>query len=144
MSLFSTIAHDGPVLASGLPKRMWMAVAGLVLAATVGFVIVNNTAAEPADTATATNTRLAHDEFIRINTTALDALVPAAGAVESPGWVDPFIYINTTALDGLAPATVAIQTQGDVPFIYINTRALDHLAPAASAPMYSEQANRPR
>lgn len=106
MSLFSTIAHDGPVPARGL-KRMWMVVAGLVLAATVGFVIANGTAPEPADTATATNTRLAHDEFIRINTTALDALVPAADAVESPVWVDPFIYINTTGPHDLAPTASA-------------------------------------
>jgi hypothetical protein len=117
MSLFSTIAHDGPVPARGLPKRMWMMAAGLVLAASVGFVIVNDTAGEPLGTATATNARLSHDEFVRINTTALDALAPATGA---------------------------IQTQGDVPFIYINTTALDDLAPAASAPMYSEQSNGPR
>lgn len=118
MSLFSTIAHDGPVPARGLPRRMWMMAAALVLAATVGLVMADNTAAEPADTATATNAGLSHDEFVRINTTALDALVPAAAAVESPGVVDSFIYINTTALDDLAPT--------------------------ASAPMYSEQSNGPR
>lgn len=118
MSLFSTIAHDGPVPAKSLPKRMWIAAAGLVLAATVGFVIMNNTAAEPADTATATNIRLAHDEFVRINTTALDALVPAAAAVKSQDVANPFIYINTTALDDLARA--------------------------ASAPGYSELPNGPR
>lgn len=118
MSLFSTIAHDGPVPARGLPKRMWIIAAALVLAATVGLVIANNTAAEPADTATATNAGLSHDEFVRINTTALDALVPAAAAVESSGVVDPFIYINTTALDDLAPA--------------------------ANAPGYSEESSGPR
>lgn len=117
MSLFSTIAHDGPVPARGLPKKMWMMAAGLVLAATVGFAIVNDTAAEPSATATATNARLSHDEFVRINTTALDALVPAAAVVKSED-VDSFIYINTTALDALAPA--------------------------ASAPMYPEQSNGPR
>jgi hypothetical protein len=131
MSLFSTIAHDGPVPARGLPKRMWMMAAGLVLTATVGFVIVNNTAAEPLVTATATNAGLSHDEFVRINTTALDALVPTAAAIESPDVVDPFIYINTTALDGLAPAASA-KTRGEV--LQVPTNALG----------YSEQSNGPR
>jgi hypothetical protein len=111
MSLFSTIAHDGPVPARDLPKRIWMMAAGLALAASVGFVIVNDTAAEPLGTATATNAGLSHDEFVRLNTTALDALVPAAAAVKSQDVVDPFIYINTTALDALAPAAGAIETQ---------------------------------
>lgn len=124
MSLFSTIAHDGPVPARGLPKRMWMMAAGLLLTVTVGFVIVNSTAAEPEDTATATNARLSHEEFIRINTTALDALAPATAAVKSEDLADPFIYINTTVLDGLAPAAGAIET--------------------GSALGYSEQSNGPR
>jgi hypothetical protein len=144
MSLFSTIAHDGPVPARGLPKRMWMMAAGLVLTATVGFVIVNSTAVEPLGTATATNAGLSHDEFVRLNTTALDALVPAAAAVKSQDVVDSFIYINTAALDALAPAAGAIETRGEVDsFIYLNTTALDALAPAAGA-IETQQSNGPQ
>jgi len=98
MSLFSTIAHDGPVPARGLPKRMWMMAAGLVLTATVGFVIVNNTAVQPMGTATATNARLSHDEFVRLNTTALDGLAPAAGAIETRGEVYGLVQVPTNAL----------------------------------------------
>ena len=132
MSLFSTIAHDSPVSARRLPKRMWMMVAGLVVTATVGVVIVNRTAAEPEDAATATNARLSHDEFIRINTTALDALIPATKADKSEDVTDPFIYINTSALDGLAPAAGASETRGET----------DGRVPNALE--YAEQSNGPR
>jgi hypothetical protein len=114
---------------------MWMMAAGLVLTATVGFVIVNNTAVQPMGTATATNARLSHDEFVRLNTTALDALVPATAAVKSEDVADPFISINTTALDGLAPAAGAIETRGEVyGLVQVPTNALG----------YSEQSNGPR
>jgi len=141
MSLFSTIAHDGPVLARGLwPKRTWMMAAGLALAVTVGLVIVNNTAAEPSGTATAATARLLHDEFVRLNTTALDGLVPAAAAIEAPGVVDRFTYINTTAFDGLAPVAHAIEYQGEAPgFIHDIMAALEY--PPAR---YSEQSSGPR
>jgi hypothetical protein len=99
MSLFSTIAHDGPIPARGVrPNGIRMMAAGLTLAASVGLVIVNNTGTEPGPT-TRIASRMAHDEFVRLNTTALDGLTPAAVIVESQKVVDPFIYINTTALE---------------------------------------------
>lgn len=137
MSLFSTIAHDGPIPGRGLPKRMWIMVAGLILAATVGFVIVNNTAVEPLGTATATNARLTHDEFFRINTTALDALVPAA-AVKSPGVVDPFIYINTTALDGLTPAASAVEPKARCTAPFKSPRTQSSTPSSQTAPAKGE------
>lgn len=98
MSLFSTIAHDGPIPARGVrPNGIWMMAAGITLAASVGLVIVNNTGTEPGPT-TPIASRTAHDEFVRLNTTALDGLAPAAVIVGSQK-VDPFIHINTTALE---------------------------------------------
>jgi len=134
MSLFSTIAHEGPLPARGFsPKRIWMIAAGLALAAAVGLVIVNDTAEEPSNPATAAANRLSHDEFVRLNTTSLDGLVPAAAAVEAQGVVDRFIYMNTAAFDGLAPVGPAIEYQGEAPgLLHMITTALAY-PPAGSS-----------
>ncbi|MCA1737130.1 MAG: hypothetical protein LC739_13835 [Actinobacteria bacterium] len=139
MSLFSTIAHDGPIPARALrPMGIWLMAAGLALAATVGLLIVNNPGAEP-DPAAPTATRMSHDEFVRLNTTALDGLAPAAVIVESQKVMDPFVYINTTALDGLATAAVVESRKVVDPFTYINTTALEY-SPAG----YAEPSTGPR
>lgn len=144
MSLFNTIAHDGTPSARGVFARGGVVIAiGLALAIAVGFSMADGGAAEksPARTWSAAS-GLAHDEFLRLNTTALDALVPAAPAVTGPqGVVDRFTYLNTTALDALVPAASAVTgSQGVVDrFIYLNTTALEY------PPLrYSEQPSGPR
>ena len=136
MSLFSTIAHDGAAPARGFSlKGIGMMAAGLALGVAVGFVIgTNGTAAESSVTPAATVTGLAHDDFVRLNTTDLDALVPAASAkaIESPAVVDPFIQMNTTSFDGLV-AGIESQSVVDPNFLYWNTTALENLVPVAAA-----------
>ena len=141
MSLFSTIAHDGAAPARGFSlKGIGMIAAGLALGVAVGFVMgTNGTAAESSVTPAATITGLAYDDFVRLNTTDLDGLVPAASAkaIESPVVVDPFIQMNTTSFDGLVPAAAAavIESQRvvDPNFLYWNTTALENLVPVAAA-----------
>ena len=136
MSLFSTIAHEGAAPARGFSlKGIGMMAAGLALGVAVGFVIGNSgTAAEPSATPAATVTGMAHDDFVRINTTDLDALVPATStqAIESQRVVDPFIEMNTTSFDGLV-AVIESQKVVDPNFLYWNTTALDNLVPVAAA-----------
>ena len=136
MSLFNTIAHDGAAPARGFSlKGIGMMAAGLALGVAVGFVIgTSGTAAESSVTPAATVTGLAYDDFVRLNTTDLDALVPAASAkaIESPAVVDPFIQMNTTSFDGLV-AVIEYQRVVDPNFLYWNTTALDNLVPVAAA-----------
>ena len=146
MSLFSTIAHDGAVPARGFSlKGIGMMAAGLALGVTVGFVIgTNGTAAEPSVTPAATVTGLAYDDFVRLNTTDLDGLVPAASAkaIESPAVVDPFIEMNTTSFDGLVPVAAANgEKSGNASeeFQYWNIASLEY--PAAR---HSQQSSGPR
>ncbi len=146
MSLFSTIAHDGAAPARGFSlKGIGMMAAGLALGVTVGFVIgTNGTAAEPSVTPAATVTGLAYDDFVRLNTTDLDGLVPAASAkaIESPAVVDPFIEMNTTSFDGLVPVAAANgEKSGNASeeFQYWNIASLEY--PAAR---YSQQSSGPR
>ena len=136
MSLFSTIAHESAAPARGFSlKGIGMMAAGLALGVGLGFIIVNRTAAESSSTA-APATALAHDDFLRLNTTSYDGLVPAASAaaLETQVVVDPFIEMNTTAFDGLVPpAVIGAQNVVDPNFLYWNTDALENLAPAAAA-----------
>jgi hypothetical protein len=134
MSLFSTIAHEGAAPARGFSlKGIGMMAAGLALGVGLGFIIVNRTAAESSSTA-APATALAHDDFLRLNTTSYDGLVPAASAaaIETQVVVDPFIEMNTTAFDWLA-AVIEPHRVVDPNFLYWNTDALDNLVPAAAA-----------
>ena len=104
MSLFSRIAREGAAPARGFSlKWTGMVAAGLALGVAGGFVIVNSRpAAEPFPPVSATATGLAHDDFVRLNTTELETVAPAsAGLTESAPAVDPFIQINTTALENL-------------------------------------------
>ena len=142
MSLFSTIAHEGAAPARGFSlKGIGMIAAGLALGVAVGFVIGNSgAAAESSATPVATVTGLAHDDFVRLNTTDLDALVPAtsAKAIESPAVVDPFIEMNTTSFGGLV-AVIESQRVVDPNFLYWNTTALDNLVSVAAAAVIESQ-----
>ncbi|MEE8407365.1 MAG: hypothetical protein V3S32_09480 [Acidimicrobiia bacterium] len=140
MSLLSTIAHEGAVPARGFsPKGIGMMAAGLALGVAVGFGIVNNqSATESSASSAASPTGLAQDEFIRLNTTAYDGMVPAAPVVvtEVQAAVNPFIEINTTALDALVPAASAAVVD---PFIHINTTSYDGLVPTVSTAVIGSQ-----
>lgn len=140
MSLLNTIAHEGAVPARGFsPKGIGMMAAGLALGVAIGFGIVNNqSATESSANSAAPATGLAQDEFIRLNTTAYDGMVPAASVpvTEAQAVVDPFIEINTTALDALVPAaSVAVVD----PFVHINTTSYEGLVPTVSTAVIGSQ-----
>jgi hypothetical protein len=63
--------------------------------------------------------------FLEVNTSALDALVPAASG-SAAAIVDEFLYLNTTALDAIAPKTALAQPPTDRGFIYWNTTSLEY------------------
>jgi hypothetical protein len=123
-----------------------MMVAGLALGVALGFIIVNNqTAEESSAAAVAPATGLAQDEFIRLNTTDLENLVPASSTAvtQSRAAVDRFIHINTTDLDGLVPAAPAAvigsQSAVDSYFLHWNIASLEY--PTAR---YTEPTRGPR
>jgi hypothetical protein len=137
MSLFTTIASDGPVPISTRSKTLWIIGAGIALAAAVAFLIADGTATEPAETASASVSGFSEAAFIEINTTALDRLVPPAAVVETPAGVDSFIYVNTTGLD--FPPRAALAPEASDSFVEVNTTGLEY----APAP-YTEAARGPR
>lgn len=106
MSLFNTIAHPGTATARRLSiVGVGIAAVGLMLGVVGGLLIPSTSpSTDMADAAQVSRTGLAHDEFLRLNTTDLDHLSPTVPArvVESQT-VDPFLYWNITALDGLVP-----------------------------------------
>lgn len=105
MSLSSTIAHDGIAPARHFsPRGMRMMAVGFALVIAAGFVVINSPKAEESSgTETATAAGLAYEDFLRLNTTALDGLGPVAPAAETKpqSETDRLIYMNTTALDYL-------------------------------------------
>ena len=125
MSLFSTLAHEGTLTTRVFSRRglVTMFGAAFLVISTV-FVITNSTDESPVAVNTVTDS-LTQDEFIRLNTTALDALVPAV-VIESQMDADPFLYWNTTALDGLAPSTSRAPEVDVDSFLYWNTSALEY------------------
>ncbi len=106
--------------AVGQPKKYSLRTAGVVLGAgvvlAVALSLVGNSFEAPVNQATRT---VSVEEFVRLNTTALEALVP--GVVFGPGEpMSPFLEWNTTALTGaVSAAGVAVD-----PFLEWNTRAL--------------------
>jgi hypothetical protein len=136
MSLFTTIASDGPVPISTRSKRLWIIGAGIALSAAVAFLITDGTATEPSETASASVSGFSEAAFIEVNTTALDGLAPPAAVVETPAGVDSFLYVNTTGLD--YPARAIAPAVSDS-FVEINTTGLEY----APAP-YTEAARGPR
>jgi hypothetical protein len=148
MSLFSTIAHDGAAPARGFSlKRIGMMAAGLALGVGIGFVIINSrTVAEPSATAKAPATGLAYDDFVRLNTTDLDNLVPAASAAATGAQAlgDPTVpWWNTEAFKNLVPGASAAATETQVlddPSVpYWSTERFKNLVPAASAAVNGSQ-----
>ena len=140
MSLLSTIAHDAPQVRGLSPKGIGMTVVGLVVAVGVVFSIVNGgLIQDQSEQSVAATTRIANEEFLRLNTTGLEYPGSAASAAVTPQEpVDPFIQMNTTALDGLVPAAVSQPAVRVDPFVEMNTTALDGLAPATSRGQRSE------
>jgi hypothetical protein len=135
MSLFTTIASDGPVPISTRSKRLWIIGAGIALSAAVAFLIADG-ATEPSETASASVSGFSEAAFIEANTTALDGLAPPAAVVETPAGVDSFLYVNTAGLD--YPARAIAPAVSDS-FVEINTTGLEY----APAP-YTEAARGPR
>ncbi len=104
MSLSNTIAHEGAAPARGFSlKGIGVMAAGLALGVGISFVIINNgTAPESTSTGEQSAAGLAHADFLRLNTTSYDGLVPAASAavVESQAAVDSdFLYWNIGSLE---------------------------------------------
>ena len=152
MSLFSTIAHDGMAPARRFsPKGMRMVAVGLALGVVIGFTVSSRTAEQSSGMATAAPAGSSHEDFLRLNTTALEGL-SLPGPIDTPGVqvapaavtkpqsaVDRFINLNTT-LEGLSlpgpidtpgvqvvPAAVTKPQSAVDRFIYLNTTALDYL-----------------
>lgn len=125
MSLLSTLAHEGTLSAKVSSRRGLVTIVGAaVLVVSALFVVTNSTDESPVTVNTVTGS-LAHEEFIRLNTTALDALVSAV-VIESQMDVDPFLFWNTTALDALVPATSGARDSDVGSFLYWNTTALEY------------------
>ena len=145
MSLLSTIAHEGAVPARGFsPKGIGIMAAGLALGVGLGLTIVNNgTTDESSGTAVASANGLAHENFLRLNTTSYDGVVPAASVAATQAQaVDPFIQMNVDSYGGLVPAASVAATQASTvseEFLNWNIASLEY--PAAR---YSEQARGPR
>lgn len=143
MSLFSSIAHPGTAETRGFPLRGMAAIAmALVVGAAVGIAIDRDGASDTSEASVVVSTQLPHDEFIRLNTTDMDHLSPAAtaSAVEFAPTVDPFLYWNTTALDYLVPAQAnPAQSQVSDEFLRWNVDSLEY-----AGVKYSEPASGPR
>ncbi len=141
MSHIGTITHHRvPHIKGPWLQRIAMLAVGFALGA-VAVLIVDSggTEVDPAgptaETATqqvANVTGMAHDDFVRLNTTDLDWMSPQTQTyvVTRPAAVDPFIHMNTTAYDGLVPADSAtrIESQNtvDPDFLRWNTTSLEY------------------
>jgi len=125
MSLFSTIAQEGSLPREVSPRRGIATILVVALLVSVGvFFATDLTDDSPVATDVATS-GLSHEEFIRLNTTALDALIPAVASVSQMD-VDSFLYWNTTALNALVSAKSDTQGADVGSFIYWNTAALEY------------------
>jgi len=108
MSLLNRIAHPRT---AGTTVSVRGAIMVLVLGAGIalGSVMTGPGAVDDANPTGMVARRLAHEDFLRLNTTELEYLAPSSAVevIESEPRVDPFIYLNTTALDGLVPRQAA-------------------------------------
>jgi hypothetical protein len=125
MSVFSTIAHGGSLSTAGWSRRGATTIGVLALLVSLGVFFVTDSGDEPPVAVNKVTPSLTQDELMRLNTTALDALVPAV-VVASQMDVNPFLYWNTTALEALVPATSGAQEVEVNPFLYWNTTALEY------------------
>ncbi len=137
MSLFSTIAHDGPVPVRGVrPKNMGLIV--IAAAVAVGIALVSlSLRPDVTDSATgATAGQLTHAEFIDLNTVALEGLAPKSSPVAD----NSFLYWNVNALEGLNPAIKADRVDSNLrDFLYWNIESIEY-----HSPVYAESALGPR
>ena len=104
---------------AGRPSASWnryriqiaMVGVGLALGVAIGYALApGGSEADPAIAAPASGA-ISQEEFLRLNTTALEALTPRLDASTSSAIADRgFLYLNTVALDVLGtPAVPAAQ-----------------------------------
>lgn len=144
MSLFSTIAHSEAAQPRGSSLRgVGLIAVGLVLGVAIGMVAAGNIqASNRTETVSATRGGLAHDEFMRLNTTALEHLSPAVSVevVGADPAVDQFLYWNITAFEGVAqPSGQSDLGSASEEFLEWNIYSLEY--PAVQR---TEQPNGPR
>ena len=140
MSLLNTIAIEGTTPHRGFRlKGIGTMVAVLALGVALGFAL--SSIDVPGETAQASSGSLGHVEFLELNTSSYDGLVPAAAVVvaDSRIAIDPFMEMNTTSYDGLVPASATNPQSVTGAFIDMNTTSFEY--PAAQ---YSEQPAGPR
>jgi hypothetical protein len=124
MSLFSTLAHEGTLTTRVFSRRGLVTMFGAALLVISSIVVITNSASETPVAAVNTVTdSMTQEEFIRLNTTALDRLVPAPVIEHAE---DPFFYWNTTALEGLTASTSRSPEKDVDSFLYWNTTALEY------------------
>lgn len=137
MSLFSTIAHDGPLPVRGVrPKNM--AIIAIAAAVAIGIASVSlSLRPDVTDSAMGTTTgQLTHAEFIDLNTVALEGLAPKSAAVAD----NSFLYWNVHALEGFNPAIRTDLVDSNLrDFLYWNTASIEY-----HSPVYAEPALGPR
>lgn len=144
MSLFNTIAHPRAATARRISiVGVGIVAVGLMLGVVGGLLIPDSSlSTDRSDVGRVSPAGLAHDEFLRLNTTDLEHLSPTVPArvVEAQA-VDPFLYWNVTALDGLVSAAPDGDNAGMVTeqFLEWNITSLEY--PATS---YTEPSNGPR
>lgn len=138
MSLFSTLAHEGTLSTKALSPRGLVTIVGAALLVTSSVFFITDSRDESGVAVRTVTGSLSQEEFIRLNTTALDALVPAV-VIESQADVDRFLYWNTTALDALVGTTAGEPEAAVDSFLYWNTTALEY-----SQTPYTEPESGPR
>lgn len=144
MSLFSTIAHDGPVPVRGVrPKNMALIVIAAAVAIGIGLVSLS-LRPDVTDSAMGTTTgQLTHAEFIDLNTVALEGLAPKSPPVADNSFAvadNSFLYWNVSALEGLNPAIKADRVDSNLrDFLYWNIESIEY-----HSPVYAESALGPR
>lgn len=140
MSLLNTIAVERTTPLRGFRLRgIGTMAAVLVLGVALGFAL--SSIDVPAEMAQASTGSLAHDEFLELNTSSYDGLVPAIAVVatDSRIAIDPFVDMNTTSYDGVVVASVTNPQSVAGAFIDLNTTSLEY--PTAQ---YSKQPAGPR
>ncbi|HUP17140.1 MAG TPA: hypothetical protein VM848_13955 [Acidimicrobiia bacterium] len=79
----------------------------LALGMTIGFALAPGSSEAHSAIAAPASGAISQEEFLRLNTTALEALTPRWDAPTSPTVVDRgFLYLNTVALDALGTPDV--------------------------------------
>jgi hypothetical protein len=128
MSLLNTIAHPKT---TGTKISVRGTIMVLVLGAwiAIGSAVAGPGAVDDANPTDMVAGRLAHEDFLRLNTTELEYLAPSleVDVIESEPQVDPFIYLNTTALEGLVPRQAAggLNTVSEE-FLWWNIESLEY------------------